>query len=298
MTGGEAIKAESAELPEYWYHPAAGHGPGVGQYRAAILVECSINFRSLRAGLNHSEERSYTAWLPNDDLAIDWDSPAAIVDPGARLGTRPEPGIEISNEDITGAKARFEQFRIELIERLVRNERLSIFFNPVFGLFSDPGDEREDFLGRVAEAALRRVEPEMRRLRATFELRLEQLREAHSWGGAHAEELSFESLISHKLCFFESENRLAAMFSTMAGSVFGSTEPRVRDPVQIADEAELREDLALVEREAGEALRALYDEYLLLANEFDVFEIGLQPTNIQVIRQALLWIPIRVASES
>lgn len=81
------------------------------------------------------------------------------------------------------------------------------------------------------------------------------------------------------------------MFSTLAGAVFGSAEPRPQEEQYRADEAELREDLERVEQEASEALRALYDEYLALANEYDIFEIGLQPDNIQVIRGILLWVP-------
>jgi hypothetical protein len=59
-----------------------------------------------------------------------------------------------------------------------------------------------------------------------------------------------------------------------------------------AGEVELREDLDRVEQEASEALHALYSEYLVVANEYDVFEIGLQPDNIQIIRRSLLWVPV------
>jgi len=31
---------------------------------------------------------------------------------------------------------------------------------------------------------------------------------------------------------------------------------------------------------------------LTLANEYDNFEIGLQPDNIQVMRRILLWVPV------
>ena len=47
-----------------------------------------------------------------------------------------------------------------------------------------------------------------------------------------------------------------------------------------------------IEQEASEALRALYDEYLALANEYDTFDIGVQPNNLQVIRSILLWVPV------
>jgi hypothetical protein len=106
-----------------------------------------------------------------------------------------------------------------------------------------------------------------------------------------AENLSLESFISHKLHLFESENRLADMFSTLAGAVFGTTELRSQIEPYEWEEAELREDLNRVEQEASEALRALYSEYLTLANEYDVFEIGLQPDNINVVRRVLLWVP-------
>ena len=40
-------------------------------YRPAALAECLVNFRSLRAGLNHSEDRSFSAWVPEGQMAID-----------------------------------------------------------------------------------------------------------------------------------------------------------------------------------------------------------------------------------
>jgi hypothetical protein len=250
-----------------------------------------VNFRSLRAGLNHSEERSYTAWLPEGNLAIDWDTPAIDITAVSQLVSQPDSSIRNYPRSYLTTKTDIDQYESELIDRLVRSERLRVFFNPVFGLFSGPEDPLEKFLARVAEAALSRVEPEMKHLRNRFELQLEQVREAHLAKGAHAEELSLESFISHKLHIFESENRLAAMFSTLAGAVFGTTEPRTEPEALEADEAELREDLDRIEEEASDALRALYEEYLKLANEYDVFEIGLQPDNVQVIRRTILWVP-------
>jgi len=262
-------------------------------YRPAVLIECAINFRSLRAGLNHSEERNYLAWLPESELAIDWDSPAARLDEPSQLASQPDPAISYRPGNYLATKPDFDLFAADLTEKLARAERLSVYFNPVFGLFSAPGDPLEVFLSRVADAALGRIEPELKSLRNRFELQLEQVREAQALKGPLSESLNLESFISNKLHLFESENRLAAMFSTLAGAVFGSAEPRTkRDEPFRTDEAELREDIERIEQEASEALRALYDEYLALANEYDIFEIGLQPDNIQVSRQVLVWAPV------
>jgi hypothetical protein len=295
MTGQEPQKLYVEGVSELWLRVEDVKSESIEKvWRPAMLIECSINFRSLRAGLNHSEERSYTAWLPEGNLAIDWDAPAIAFKGMPQLASFPSLNLRYYPGNYLILKADMEQYESELINKLVRNERLQVFFNPVFGLFSGPEDPLEKFLARVAEAALSRVEPEMKHLRNRFELLLEQVREAHTAKGAHAEELNLESFISHKLHLFESENRLAAMFSTLAGAVFGSTEPRPYTEIYQADEAEMREDLDRIEQEASDALRTLYEEYLKLANEYDVFEIGLQPDNVQVIRRAILWIPVGV----
>jgi hypothetical protein len=290
MSGQAISKLRVEGVNESWLRPDKTQEPIQRVYRPAALVECKINFRSLRAGLNHSEEHNYTAWLPEAGMAIDWDSPATDIDKGS-LAPEPEAGFSYEPGNYSTTRSDFDQYEAELIDKLVRTDRLRVFFNPVFGLFSPPGDALDEFLGRVAEAALGRVEPELKQLRNRFELQLEQVREAHAAKGFRSESLNLDSFISHKLHFFESESRLADMFSTLAGAVFGTTQARVRTEDFPREEVELHEDLARIEQEASEALTALYAEYLTLANEYDVFEIGLQPDNIQVIRRMLLWVP-------
>lgn len=288
---GQATKRLCVEgVEEFWFRPHDTPQPAQVVYRPAALIECKTNFRSLRAGLNHSEEHNYTAWLPEADLAIDWDSPAAFLDEGS-LAHDASAGSGYKQGNYSINKADFDLYEAELVDKLVRTERLGIFFNPVFGLFSAPGDDLGEFLARVAEAALGRAEPEMKRLRNRFELHLEQVREAQSAKGFRSESLNLDSFISHKLHFFESENRLADMFSTLAGMVFGTTEARAHTEDFPPEESELHEDLGRIEQEASDALKALYAEYLTLANEYDIFEIGLQPDNIQVSRRMLLWVP-------
>ena len=285
-------KLQIEGINEFWFRPGDDQFDSSALvYRPAMLIECAVNFRSLRAGLNHSEERSYTAWLPENDMAIDWDSQAAEFNERSQLTIRPDSKLDYWRGNYQTTKADFDQYEAELLDKLVRNERLRLFFNPVFGLFSAPEDALEDFLARVAEAALGRVEPELKSLRNRFELQLEQVREAQAAKGMRAEKFNLESFISNKLHLFKSESRLADMFSTLAGAVFGATESRSQPESYEWEETELREDLDRVEQEASEALRALYGEYLTLANEYDVFEIGLQPGNIQVTRRILLWVP-------
>jgi hypothetical protein len=285
-------------LSEYWLAVDPSPGlPGNWFYRPAVLIECTLNFRSLRAGLNHSEERNYTSWLPESNLAIDWDALATPCNQELKLRLQEDPEVAYLQGKYQTSADDFEQFQAQLLNGLIRKERLRVYFNPVFGLFSAPEDQLQDFLPLVAEAALGRVEPELKNLRGTFQLQIEQLRGAHTDREMDTQELS-EALIIRNLRFFESEHRLAEMFSTLAGSVFGTTKPKPESESHSLLDNELREDLARVEKEASNALHRLYDEYLALANEYDIFEIGLQPDNIQVMRHALLWIPVSQSPES
>jgi len=278
-------------VPQLWLETSPGLRARTNiSYRPAVLLECVVNFRSLRAGLNHSEDRSFVAWVPQGQMAIDWDKQAVSLD-AARIGTHPEPAIGYLQGGFQLSKEAFREYQDELVDSLVRSERLRVFYNPVFGLYSSPGDPLEDFLSLVADAALRRVEPEMKRLRRRFELQLEQIREAQARRGLAAEGLELGRLELINLQLFESENRLTSIFSTLAGTVFGTSESRAVTPFE-PDDAELRDDLGRVEREARDALGSLYEEYLTVANEYDVFEIGLQPDNVQVCRLGLLWVPI------
>lgn len=291
MTGQPSPKLRVEGVVELWFRYALAEDFAQPLYRPAALIDCSINFRSLRAGLNHSEVRTYTAWLPEGELPIDWDSPAVRFGEGATASSAPPENAFYKHGNYLTTREHIEQFEAELIDKLARSERLKVFFNPVFGLFAAPDEELEDFLARVAEAALGRVGPELRNLRNKFELQLEQIREVHSSEGERAEGLSFESFISQKLRLFQSENRLAGMFSTLAGSLLGAKEDQA-DMDSPWDEAELHEDLRRLEQEASHALHNLYEEYTALANEYDFFEIGLQPGNIQVTRRAVLWVPV------
>lgn len=286
------------ETQEYWLHLTEGDiASGQFLYRPAILIECRINFRSLRAGLNHSEERSYTAWIPETDLAMDWDTPAVAADRELKFQAMPDANIGYVVKDYDVTDKEFAQFETELIDKLARTEKLRLYFNPVFGLFSAPEDELDEFLSRLAEAALGRVEPELKRLRNKFELQVEQIRERHSAIEVSTEEIS-DTLITRHRWFFESENRLAQLFSTLAGAVFSALKPKpVTGPLTLAD-TELRDDLVRIEEEAGEALKKLYDEYVALASEYDVFEIGLQPDNIKIIRPLLFWVPVASAQQT
>lgn len=292
----------TVRIGTYWYAPDPDASVGSLVYHPAALIDCRINFRSLKAGLNHSDENSYTAWLPDDPLPVDWDTPAISNVEAGRLSEVAVDGIAYSSPERTIAPERFSVIETDLLDSLVRRERLTLMENALFGLFSSYGESREDFLARAAEVALQRIEPELKQLKHVFEMQLEQVRESQinkqgsvQWdnfgGNASAYKAEVERLLLKRTEFSETENRVTSLFTGLAGFVLKPLPIPRHDGDRPDSTLELREDLAHVEREATETLSELYTQYLDMVRAVDSFEIRIQPTNIRVLRRALLWVP-------
>jgi hypothetical protein len=303
-----ASAMREARIAEYWYSFDPDAEPDGRTYRPAVLIDCRVNFRSLKAGLNHSEERSYTAWLPDGTLPVDWDIPAIERVEASRLGSAPQDGVAKPTTTVAIDGERFDEIETDLLDALLRRERLVLFYNPLFEIFSYVGEAKSDFLDRSAEVALEKIEPELKQLKHVFELQLEQVREAHisrrgfvladgSGVSAADNKAEIERLLQSRTEFFEVEKRITSLFTGLAGFVlqmpFAKPVPTEGAPESAL---ELREDLARVEHEAADALNELYTRYLDMVRSYDEFEIRLQTGNIRVLKRALLWIPVRSQS--
>lgn len=299
-----AANARRADhIAEFWYAPDPADAGRDLVYRPALLIDCRINFRSLKAGLNHSEERSYASWVPPGTLPVDWDAPALPSVETSRIGHEPAPGVRRPESRPALDAERLDEAETDLVGALARRERLVLFYNPLFEIFSDVGGPLDNFLDRAAEIALQQIEPELKQLKHVFELQLEQVREAHiskrgavptdaSGSSAVEGKAEIERLLQSRTEFFEVEKRVTSLFTGLAGFVLQMPFVKSR-PAGAGSEAavELREDLARVEQEAADSLNELYTRYLEMVRSYDEFEVRIQQSNVRVLRRALLWVP-------
>lgn len=295
-------------IGEYWYEPGDASPDVERVYRPAVLVDCRINFRSLKAGVNHSEERSYTAWLPGGSLPVDWDVHAVEdLDPHKVLSL-PTEGVETPADRPGLSDDRFVEIEDDFVDTLVRRERFVLFYNPVFEIFSDGEEPLGDFLDRTAEVALQEIEPELKQLKHVYELQLGQVREAHllKRGAAAADgqldgnargQAEVERMLQSRTEYFEIGTRITSLFTGLAGFVLQMPLARSGPLPDSGEALELREDLNRVEQEAADALNELYTRYLELVRSYDEFEVRIQPSNIRILRRALLWVPIEKARD-
>jgi hypothetical protein len=298
----ESDKLRNAEgCRQLWYAvPEDRDAAQAYTYRAAVLVDCILNFRSLAAGLNSSEERSCTAWLVDAAAAVDWDTPALPLLDTARLRDEPNPAVRPSPLVEPLGEARWADIDRDLIEALVRRERVVLLHNAEFGLYSQIDETREEFLARTAEVALQQVEPELKKLQHVYELQLEQVREARVRPGDGSLEdragfgamarAEVERWMAGRTELSDAENHLASLFTGLAGFVLRLPDGEQVDTSHVS--TELHEDITRVEQEATDALNRLFTSYLDKVRACDEYVIRLRAESVRIQQRALLWIPV------
>jgi D-glycero-alpha-D-manno-heptose-7-phosphate kinase len=151
---------------------------GTGAYRPYVLAEGIVTHVEGRSGLHHQTTRSYIAPIAPNDGRVMWHQ-ASLID-AEKLDIRavPEPGhpteVAISPEALAQTAAQGEEAFRQFLEQ---NERLHIFHNATFGIYSEPAETKQAFIERCMEAANRQLEDEQERLESTFRRRIDQLRE-------------------------------------------------------------------------------------------------------------------------
>lgn len=285
-----ASSRDSAPISHFWLINSSDEGSA---YYPAILVECKLTFRSLRASYHHSEERVYIAWYPENDLPIDWDKRILNLPAGTKFSSVPLKNLPQQEGKCIFSAERMAEMEEELINSLVRKEKLSLLYNPAFKIYSTPEQTKEDFLNKVSDIALSEIEPELKELMRKFELKIEQVRETEERKG-RKEPLPEPNLLKsleQRSEIFTSKTRLTSMFLSTAKQTLKFKLQRNNISL-VADfiNNELHETLSRIEREACDAANELCDTFLSRSQQCDTFEIGLQHQNIQVLRRGVLWL--------
>ncbi len=280
----------------FWLAPAQPGQPAlpdVLSYRPAVFFECSIEFRNVRAELIHAKEAYYSAWLPegSEDLAIDWSVPAVKHLAPEDLELEPRASVRRHEHRVNITKRRMDNIQADLIDYLVRRESLQIFYNPTLKWYSKLGEGREEFLNRVADELINQLQPKLKELVLRLKLQLEQLREIplpDDVPGDTVEEL--ETIRRRMISLLQ--NR---MDETIMSNPAILTKPllHLKESVVIPDEFKgMGEELARIERDIFTELKALRTESKNKAQDCQEYVIRLQPTDIKIIRRALLWVPV------
>lgn len=254
-----------------------------GEYRPHVLAEAIITLDEPRSGIHHVMTRAYVAPIDQGERRVTW-SEARPVD-AARLDLRAVPDPERSMEQTltadevqkaaAGGEETYRQF-------LVESERLRIFYNPIFGMYSEPSEPRESFAARCAEEAMRRVTSETERLESTFRRRMDQLREK-----SEREERAIEERQEEPRA--EPSQAVNVAWGQALYNITAGKPAAVTDAPQSVRETDYFETIAQIQKAWDRELQAHRDELNAQAAQIEEMTIAPADRNVEVTRYIVLW---------
>jgi len=275
--GRLVARADGASIEQLYVHG------GAGDYRPFLMAEGVVTHSEGRSGVHHTIVRSYVAPIALGDGSVLWNLASQIDPEHLDIRAVPESSkkaeLPITPEALTQTASHSEEgFRQFLSE----TERLKIYHNPAFAIYSEAHETRQGFLARCLEEAKRRVEDETERLESTFRRRIDQVREKSQ---RDQREIDDQNEIT------PDETRRKDVNIAFGQALYNITSGR---PAALADAQSVREGdylekIAQIQKSWDRELDALRDELTANARSIEEIEIVPSPKNIEVTKYLILW---------
>ncbi|HEX9162875.1 MAG TPA: hypothetical protein VF980_14305 [Thermoanaerobaculia bacterium] len=254
-----------------------------GEYKPFILAEALVTHVEGRSGTHHSVMRTYVAPIEDIDGRALWQLARPVNTNLLDMRTVPDPDRRVNSairpeRVVQSAIDAEESFRTFLEE----NERLLIFHNAAFGLFSEPNETRDAFLQRCLEEAEKRLHEKIESLESTFRRRIDQLRERSEREQRGREENESGS----------QENPPQDVNVAWGQTLYNITSGRpaaVAEATPSVREGDYRENIAQVQRAWDKEREALRDDLTAKAAEIEEISIAPVQKGIEITRYLVLW---------
>jgi hypothetical protein len=176
-----------------------------------------------------------------------------------------------------GAAQSEDAFR----QHLAATEKLQIFHNPSFALYSQPHESRDTFRGRCLEEAKRRLDDQTERLESTFRRRIDQLREK-----SEREQREIDSSDDHP--GDEAPNDVNVAWGQTLYNITAGKPAGVAD-AQSVREVDYMERIAQIQKAWDRELDTLREDLDRQAREIEEITVTPTPRNIEVTKYLILW---------
>jgi len=258
---------------------------GSGPYRPFVLAEGIVTHVEGRSGLHLQTARAYIAPIAANDGRVLWHQASLIESEKLDIHAVPDPErqleIGISPEALVQNASQGEEGFKQFLEQ---SERLQIFHNPTFSLFSEPTEPRAAFIERCLEAANLQLEDEQERIERTFRRRIDQLRERSEREQRELDDAEEGTRTDH-------QDLNVAWGQTLYNITSGrrTAVAETENTATSVRETDYLENIAQIQKSWDRELQTLRDD--LTAKARSIEEISVIPTqkNIEVTKYVILW---------
>jgi len=273
----ELRRSETEEIEQLFVY-----GMG-GDYKPFVLAESVITHSEPRSGTHHAIFRSYAAPIDTSEASVTWQQASQIDPQGLDIRAVPDPERRMVSPISSQALVQIARESEEAFKQFIsENERLQIFHNPPFGIYSEPNETRHAFAARIIEKAKRMMGDQAERLESTFRRRIDQVKE-------RSERDQREIEAKDEGTSAERHDDVNVAWGQTLYNITSGKPAAVTDPPQSARESDYLEKIAQIQRAWDKELESLRDDLMAKAREIE--EISITPTakNIEVTRYVILW---------
>ncbi len=285
-----------------WLKSVGGHASG-SRLRATLAARVNMLFDETKADLRHHEEWEAIIPLTGDRLdldaaiAVDFDDRDFTPDPPAGA-VYILPPFELSASAVRSASA-------DLRDKLKSDETLELWHNPELGLWSRPGEGREEFEQRCRDAADDEADTAAARMRDKLEQKRDRIEVALAKAEDRVAELEVQadgrrnsqlvdigaSVLGGLLGGRSRTRSLASAARRMSSGNRMKASADARLETATNRVAEKVEDLEELEFELQQAVIEIDDEWRVKAEAIESAHIPLERTDTTVEDLMVVWIP-------
>ncbi|MGE0136574.1 MAG: DUF87 domain-containing protein [Ilumatobacteraceae bacterium] len=309
---GTSVMPEVADgIPVRWIDVAApwlaqvGGDPRGTQLSAAAVARVALRFDEDKADLVHDD--TYEAVIhPLVELVDASRSIAVDHDDRDLSDAAPNTSEYAPVAAPIHTKTYWSKLERDLVDHLVRSQRLTIAANRELRLYGRPGETDDDFADRCRAAAEERAHAEIAKLKDRIEARIAKVETQMDAAEDRAEVLAAER--SGK----RNEEILSTMGSVLGG-LFGTRRSRSGALGQLGRAAgrrgrtaaagerleaaqnkvnALSEQLLQLEAELNDEITAIEVRWLNIAKDISTIEVPLERSDVKVTQLVLGWLPI------
>lgn len=260
-------------------------GSGTGDYHPFLLAEAVITLSESRSGVHHTVVRSYVAPIAAHDGSVQWTLASRIDPEKLEIRAVPDPDSRIdaaiAPEALVASASQSEDAFRQYVED---NERLRIFHNPAFSLYSEANETREAFLDRCFEEAKRRADLDSAELESTFRRRIDQVRER-----SERDQRELDARDENEGGDEPLSPDLNLAWGQTLYNITSGRPAATADSPQSVRETDALEKIAQIRKAWDRELETIREDLALRARSLEEIEVVPSPRNIEITKYLILW---------
>jgi len=268
-------------------------------YEPALLGLARLHFAHTKSRQSHSEEVAYLLPVQQGDVA-DWAEGRVAVE-GDDLQREPQPGAFFAElpSDL-GASKRYTALKKEFEDYLYYNSALKLKYHPELDIYSKVGESDTAFQRRCRKAAEKARRAEIKKLRAKYERKLDQLEDRLRREEQEMEEDKIEYDARKQEELLSGVESVVGLFSRRKLSTRLSTASRRRRmtrkakaDIEESEEviADLKERIEELKEEAAAEEQEIADKWRAAVDEVEEIEVTPRRSDVRINLFALTWVP-------